>query len=135
MKLWRAFRWVVGIGFVLLFLLIIVPSLLPRGPVSWYANNPRYALWRLGLYPYNDRVVYRGLVGDVWGDDVVRGKTLPELRATFHNIREISEFDSYALAKVSSFTNSRCTFVKWGDHDFFIEITNGRASAIHLWKG
>jgi hypothetical protein len=118
-----------------LFLLFIVPSLLPRGPISWYANNPKYTLWRLGLYRYDDRVIYQGLVGDVWADDVVRGKTLSELRATFHDIHEISDFDNYALGKVSSLTNSTCTFVKWGDHDFFIEITNGRAISINLWKG
>jgi hypothetical protein len=135
MKISRKFRWLAGIIFALLFLCFIVPALLPHGPISWYANNPRYTLWRLGLYPYNDRVIYQGLVGDVWADDVVRGKTLPELRVAFHNIHEISEFDSYALAKVSSVTNSTCTFVKWGDHDFFIEIKNGRASSIHLWKG
>ena len=87
------------------------------------------------MYPYNDRVVYQGLVGDIWSDDVVRGKTLSDLRTTFHDIREISEFDGYALAKVSSLTNSTCTFVKWGDHDLFIEITNGRATSINLWKG
>jgi hypothetical protein len=87
------------------------------------------------LYPYNDRVVYQGLVGDIWSDDVVRGKTLSDLRTTFHDIREISEFDGYALAKVSSLTNSTRTFVKWGDHDLFIEITNGRATSINLWKG
>ena len=87
------------------------------------------------MYPYNQRIVWEGLNGDLWRDDVVRGKTVPELRQMFHDIRDISKFDVYSLAKVSSETNSTCTFVKWGDTDWFIEVTNGKASSINLWKG
>ena len=89
----------------------------------------------MGLYHYDNLVIYHGLIGDAWADDVVRGKTLSDLRATFHDIHEISDFDYYSLAKVSSLTNATCTFVKWGDHDLFIEITNGRAISINIWKG
>jgi hypothetical protein len=134
MKSSRIFRWLVGICFAVLFVLFIVPSLLPKGP-RWYALNPRYALWTHGWYHYDRRIVYFGLNGDIWRDDVVRGKTLPELQTMFVQLHEISEFDSYALAKVSSLTNSTCTFVKWADTDWFIEITNGKASSINLWKG
>lgn len=118
----------------MLFLLFIVPSLLPKG-LRWYALNPRYALWTHGWYHYDRRIVYSGLNGDIWRDDVVRGKTLPELQRMFGQLHGISEFDSYALAKVSYLTNSTCTFIKWADTDWFIEITNGKASSINLWKG
>jgi len=109
-------------------------ALLPKG-IQWYVMNPRYVLWMHGEYHYDRQIVYFGLNGDMWRDDVVRGKTLPELRTMFHDIHEISDFDSYALAKVSPQTNSTCTFVRWADTDWFIEITNGRASTINLWKG
>ncbi len=115
-------------------LLLIAIGLFPNG-LGWYVDHPKYSLWRLGLRPFSDRVVYQGLIGDVWTDEVVRGKTVPELRTTFHDIREISEFDGVSLAKVAPLTNATCTFVKWGGHDFFIEIANGRASTFHLWKG
>jgi hypothetical protein len=135
MKPTHQLRWVAGIGFATLFTLFMIPALLPHGPISWFANNPRYTLWRLGLYPYNDRIVYQGLIGDVWADDLVRGKTVTELRERFHDIRDISQFDSVSVAKVAEYTNSTCTFLKWGDHDLFIEITNGCGDSLHLWKG
>ena len=41
---------------------------------------------------------------DIWRDDVVEsGKTFsPELQMMFHDIHEISEFNQYDLARVSS---------------------------------
>ena len=134
MKLSHKLKWFAGIVLGLLCLLLIATELFPNG-LGWYVDHPQYALWRLGLRPFDDRVVYQGLIGDSWADKVVRGKTVPELRATFHDIREISEFDRVSLAKVAPFTNATCTFVKWGEHDFFIEITNGRARTFNLWKG
>jgi len=97
--------------------------------------HPSYALWRYGRHSYDRHLVYEGLNGDIWRDEVVRAKTLPQLRVMFVDIREISEFNSYDLSKVSSLTNSTRTFVKWADTDWFIELTNGRATAVHLWKG
>jgi hypothetical protein len=125
---------VAGVFLAALFLCFVFPWLLPKGQ-RWYVFNPRYALWRYGWVSYNKEIVYTGLNGDIWRDDAVRGKTLPELRAMFTDLRSISEFDSYDLAKVSSYTNASRTFVRWADTSWFIEITNGRATAIHLWKG
>jgi hypothetical protein len=134
MKNSRTKWWLVGICLTGLFIFFVLPSLLPKGQ-RWYFLNPKYALWRYGFYHYDKRIIYDGLNGDIWRDDVVRGRTLPELRTMFHNIHEISEFDKYDLAGVSSYTNSSRTFVKWDDTSWFIEITNGKANAIHLWKG
>ncbi len=97
--------------------------------------NPQYAFWRYGWHSYDHRIVYEGLNGDIWRNAVVSGKTLPDLRKMFVEIHEISEFDIYSLAKVSSLTNSTRTFVKWADTDWFIEMSDGKATAIHLWKG
>jgi hypothetical protein len=130
----KRWRWLAGAFLAGLFLFFVFPLLLPKGQ-RWYVLNPRYALWRYGWYSYDHRIVYQGLNGDIWRDEVVRGKTVSELRAMFSEIHDISEFDSYALGKVSSLTNSTRTFVKWADTDWFIELINGRATAIHLWKG
>jgi hypothetical protein len=119
---------------VVVLLIFISPELLPRG-LRWYYLNPRYTLWIHGHYHYNKRIVWEGLNGDMWRDDVVRGKTVPELRTMFTDIREISQFKNYDLTKVTSLTNSTCTFVKWGDTDWFIEITNVVGNSISLWKG
>lgn len=130
-KLWR---WLLSICLAVMFVCFVVPSLLPEGP-RWYALNPRYALWKFGWHAYDQRIVYKGLNGDIWRDEVVRGKSLVELRAMFMDIREIPQFDTYSLTKVSALTNSTRTFVKWGETDWFIELNGGRATSIHLWKG
>lgn len=130
----RWLRWFAGACFVAFFLYFVFPWLLPKGP-RWYVLNPSYALWRYGWCGYEKETVSTGLSGDMWRDDVVRGRTLPELRVMFIDVRGISEFDVYDLAKVSAYTNATRTFVKWADTSWFIEITNGRATAIHLWKG
>jgi len=122
------------IFFVAFLLIFIGPELLPKG-LRWYYLNPRYTLWIHGHYHYDEHIVWEGLNGDMWRDGVVRGKTLPELRTMFTDIRDIPQFKDYDLAKVTSLTNSNCTFVKWGDTDWFIEITNGVAKSISLWKG
>jgi hypothetical protein len=124
----------IGICVAVAMGLIFSQTLLPKG-VQWYIQNPRYVLWMHGRYHYDRQIVYFGLNGDIWRDDVVYGKTFPELQTMFGQIHEICDFDSYSLAKVSPLTNSTCTFVKWADTDWFIEITNGRASSINLWKG
>lgn len=111
-----------------------MPWLLPKAP-RWYALHPRYALWRYGWHGYDKQVVYTGLNGDIWRDGVVCGKTVKELQSMFKDLRTLSEFDPYDLAKVSSRTNTATTFLKWDDTSWFIEITNGRAAAIYLWKG
>jgi hypothetical protein len=130
----RWLRWLAGVCLAAFFLYFVFPWLLPKGQ-RWYFFNPRYALWRYGWHSYDKEIVYTGLNGDIWRDEVVRGKTIPELRAMFTDLRSISEFDFYDLAKVSSYTNATRTFVRWADTSWFIEITNGRATAIHLWKG
>ena len=127
----RWLLWLVGVCFAACF---VLPWLLPKG-TRWYVLNPSYALWRYGWRDYDKETVYTGLNGDIWRDEVVRGRTLSELRAMFTDIRDISEFDVDDLAKVSAYTNATRTFVKWADTSWFIEITNGRATAIHLWKG
>jgi hypothetical protein len=130
----RWLRWFAGVCLAACFLSVVFPYLLPKGP-RWYVLNPTYALWRYGWHSYDKKAVYEGLNGDIWRNDVVRGKTLPELRAMFSDLRGISELDVYDLAKVSVHTNATRTFVKWADTSWFIEITNGSATAIHLWKG
>jgi hypothetical protein len=127
-------RWILTGCLVGLFLVPVFPWLLPKGP-RWYMLNPQYAFWGYGWHSYDHRIVYEGLNGDIWRNAVVRGKTLPDLRKMFVEIHEISEFDIYSLAKVSSLTNSTRTFVKWPATDWFIEMTDGKATAIHLWKG
>ena len=130
----RRWQLLVGICLAALFICFVFPWLIPKGQ-RWYVLHPSYALWRYGWHPYDRHLVYEGLNGDIWRDEVVRAKTLPQLRVLFVEIREVSEFNSYDLAKVSSLTNSARTFVKWADTDWFIELTNGRATGIHLWKG
>jgi hypothetical protein len=123
-----------GISIAGLLVCIIVPSLLSKR-FRWCALNPQYSLWKYSGYGYSKRLVYEGLNGDIFRDEVVSGKTLPELRTMFIDIRELSEFDPSALAKVSSLTNSTRSFIKWGETDWFIELKNGRATSISLWKG
>lgn len=129
-------RWqkLIGICFAGCILCFVSLWLLPNG-VRWYVMHPKYALWRYGWISCDKHTVYGGLNGDIWRDEVVRGKTLANLRIMFPTIHEISEFNDYDLYKVSSLTNSARTFVKWGDTDWFIELTHGKASSIHLWKG
>lgn len=127
-------RWFLTACLGCLLLLPVFPWLLPKW-LRWYVLNPQYAFWRYGWHSYDRRIVYEGLNGDIWRNAVVSGKTLPDLRKMFVEIHEISDFDTYSLAKVSSLTNSTRTFVKWADTDWFIEMTNGKATAIHLWKG
>lgn len=127
-------RWWVAFFLTLLIVCFTFPWLLPKGQ-RWYVLNPRYALWRYGWHSYDQQIVYEGLKGDIWRDNVVRGRTLPELHAMFTDLRSVAEFDPSDLAKVSSRTNATRTFVRWADTYWFIELTHGKATAIYLWKG
>jgi hypothetical protein len=94
----KRWEWLLGICVVVPFACFVLLWLLPKGP-RWYVLHPSYALWRYGWHSYNPRTVYEGLSGDIWRQEAVRGKTLPELREMFDQIHEISEFNPYDLSR------------------------------------
>ena len=100
--------------------------------MEWPHRSPEYLLWKFGLTSAPVAAVrYRGVFRDADRDSLVRGKTLPELRARFPEL------------KVNGvLTAHQAYYEPWNEEHYWIGDTwwavvleNGRAVRLDLVKG
>jgi hypothetical protein len=104
-------------------------------PSSRDPKNPRYVLWKTGIYPMDPRLAAETMVGDPQRDELVLGKSKEELQSKFGYLIPLPQTTSYIK------TCYQEQGMRYGDVMFIrnspwmVVFQDGRAAHLILFKG